>query len=380
MSSPPRLRLLDHLACLGSDARVLPPAPLKSTPTVTVVIPCYNYRRFLHACVASALTQTNVEVEVLIVDDASTDGSDQVADEIALADPRVRVIHHAANKGHIATFNDGLDQATGEYIVLISADDLLSPGSLSRAVSVMETHPSVGMVYGHAIAFTSDPPPTARERPSHWLVWPGERWLELRFRAAQNCVMSPEVVLRASVQRAIGGYRTEVQHTSDLDMWLRAAHVADVGYVAGADQAWYRDHATNMHKTLFSGDSVIGHLVDAKERARTFELVAATVITERPDSERLLDRARRAIAIQVLTVALRSFHGGQAKEWPLDDVFNLAQEVYPQARRLPHWRALALHRRLGSGYAHRDPLSLVHERAVREMHRGRRWRLERAGI
>ena len=98
--------------------------------TVNVVIPCYNYGEFLPECVASVLDdQPGCDVRVLIIDDASNDGSAVVAKGIAAADSRVEVIIHPANKGHIATYNEGLlEWADGGYSVLLDADDRLTPG------------------------------------------------------------------------------------------------------------------------------------------------------------------------------------------------------------------------------------------------------------
>jgi GT2 family glycosyltransferase len=375
------LRALDRIACLRSGAAVVKPARLTARRAVTVVIPCFNYGRYLGACVASVLEQQCVDVEVLIVDDSSTDGSDLTANEIALTDRRIRVIHHTTNQGHITTFNDGLREATGDYVVVLSADDLLTPGSLARSVALLEAHPSVGLVYGYALAFESDAAlPSARTETSHWLLWKGDAWLAARFRAAHNCARSPEVMIRASVQRQIGGYRIEVPHTSDLDMWLRAAHVSDVGYVAGTDQAWYRVHDQNMHKRDFSGDTARGILVDAQERSRTYDLVARTVITARPDSAQLLEQARRTIAVEALTSALQSFYRGVARDSGTDEFVELALHSSPRARHLPYWTVLAVHRRLGAGWAHRDPLSLAHELVISLRGRIRRWRFARAGI
>ena len=94
-------------------------------PSVSVVIPCYKYGRFLPGCVRSVLDQEGVDVRVLIIDDASPDDSAQVALDLAADDERVEARVHEVNKGHIATYNEGLlEWADGDYSVLISADDL----------------------------------------------------------------------------------------------------------------------------------------------------------------------------------------------------------------------------------------------------------------
>ena len=120
-------------------------------PTVSVVVPCYRYGHFLPECVGSILDQEGVDVRVLVIDDASPDDSAQAARRLAAADARVEVRVHEVNRGHIATYNEGLlDWADGDYSVLISADDVLAPGALARATAVLEEHPEIGFVYGHS--------------------------------------------------------------------------------------------------------------------------------------------------------------------------------------------------------------------------------------
>src|SRR5690242_7106353 len=103
-----------------------------------VIIPCYNYGRFLHSCVKSVLSQTGCSVRALILNDCSADNSLEIARAIAAEDARVEVIHHEQNKGHIATYNEGIDWDRADYMLLLSADDLLAPGALSRAIDLME--------------------------------------------------------------------------------------------------------------------------------------------------------------------------------------------------------------------------------------------------
>ena len=96
--------------------------------TVSVVIPCYNYGHFLRDAVASVLeNQPGVDVRVLIIDDASPDGSGETARAIAASDQRVEAVVHSSNRGHIAHSNEGLarHRADGQYSMLMSADDQL---------------------------------------------------------------------------------------------------------------------------------------------------------------------------------------------------------------------------------------------------------------
>src|SRR5581483_1738369 len=97
-------------------AQIVRPSTLNGRrPTVSVIIPCYNYGRYLPQCVDSVLSQEGVSAEVIVIDDASTDGSDAVVRQVAANDPREHAICHTVNKGHIATYNEGLAQVSGEY-------------------------------------------------------------------------------------------------------------------------------------------------------------------------------------------------------------------------------------------------------------------------
>lgn len=228
------------------------PIQAVATPRVTVVIPCYNYGHFLPQAVASALDQTGVDVDVIIVDDCSTDGSQSVARDLAEADHRIRVILHDPNWGHIRTYNHGLAEATGNYVVLLSADDLLAPGALERSTNLMEANPAVGLVYGYAPGFETSPFPGPGRRES-WTIWNGVDWIGSMCRRGNNIIVNPEAVLRRSTMEALIGYREDMPQAADMELWIRAASISDVGRVNGPEQAYYRIHSENMHRTEMSG-------------------------------------------------------------------------------------------------------------------------------
>src|SRR5205823_3987651 len=116
---------------------------------VDVVVPCYKYGHFLRQCVESVLSQEGVDVRVLIIDDCSPDNTPDVAAQLVREDPRVEYRRHTVNQGHIATYNEGLlDWVNGDYCLLLSADDWLTPGALARAARVFSAHPDVVLVCG----------------------------------------------------------------------------------------------------------------------------------------------------------------------------------------------------------------------------------------
>src|SRR5258707_1476800 len=271
--------------------------------SVSVVIPCYNYGHFLPEAVGSALDdQDGIDVRVLVIDDASTDDSADVARRLAASDPRVDVAVHPVNRGNLATYNEGLlEWADGDYTVLLSADDRLTPGALRRAGDLLDAQPDVGFVYGHPLHFRHGSPlPVARTTVRGWSVWPGRWWLERRFRDAHNCITSPEVVVRTSLQKRVGGYDLHLPHTGDIEMWLRLAAHANVGYVRGADQAYYRLHGENMTNARTS-------LIDLRQRRLAYEVLLERCADILGHPARLAAVVHRQIALEALWYAARPY-------------------------------------------------------------------------
>lgn len=303
------------------------PRGLNTRPTVSVVIPCYNYGHYLPDAVASALDQEGLDVDLIVVDDASTDGSAAIARRLASADPRVQVVVHEQNAGHIRTYNDGLARARGDYLVLLSADDRLPRNALTRAVSLMEHHPRVGLVYGHPDTFESDPLP-ARDWSWSWTVFAGHAWLRRIARTGRNVIMSPEVVVRREAWEQVGGYDARLPHSADLAAWLRLAARWDVGRVNGGVQAHYRVHGANMHLTTWAGT-----LTDLRERRRTFDLFFAEVPARAlpADADLLHDSTRRGLARTARHLA--GSHGMAAAA--RRDMLDFATETWPQAPARP---------------------------------------------
>lgn len=359
MTGSTRAPVLDRLRHAGSRSTlVVPTTPRGAPPTVTVVVPCYNYGRYLPAAVASVTSQEHVDVEVIVVDDASTDGSAEVAARLAADDPRIRLIAHEHNNGHIATYNEGLAAATGEYSVLLSADDLLAPGSLGRATAVMQERPSVGMVYGTAEPF-ADTPPAAVTDVRAWSLWSGSEWVALLCDRVKNTIRSPEVVVRTSIQRSAGGYRADLPHSGDMEMWLRVASLADIGRVVGPHQAYYRIHGLNMHSEQFGGATGAGILIDLRSRLQVFEAWQEWMTAHAQDSDALVERARRALAREALVLGCRAYWWGLVDEWPVEGLRQFAAETYRGAGELAEWRALDHHVRVGPRPPRRYPPYVV---------------------
>ncbi|MCR2764203.1 glycosyltransferase family 2 protein [Microbacterium sp. zg.B48] len=311
--------------------RVYRPMPMRRRPTVTVVIPHFNYGQYLPTAVGSALDQRGLDVEVIIVDDRSTDGSTEAARRIASADERVTLVEHEQNMRHIRTYNDGLSRASGDYVVLLSADDALTPNSLTRSVALMEAHPRVGLVYGGVEWFHGELP-AARGGRGWWQVWGGDEWTARLVRRGRNAVVNPEAVLRRSVYEATGGYNPDFPHSADMYMWLQAAAVSDVGFVAGPRQAYYRDHGQNMHSTEHGG--LLDDMAQVLGVYERFFAHDGAVIRRAPG---LIRTAKRSVAREaLLRGALLTADGAPTEV--LVQMQDFARATAPEIVRSAVWR------------------------------------------
>ena len=152
---------------------------------------------------------------------------------------------------------------------------------------------------------------------------------------------------------------------------MRAATVSDVGFVGGADQAYYRIHENNMHHSDFK---IV--LVDIEQRLRVFD----TILTERSsmltNANLMRSAAHRALAREALGYAISAYAHGAADQEPIDDYAAFALSAWPDARRLGEWRELQRLRSLTDRKLRRDP-SLMAREAVRDLRFRLRWRRRR---
>jgi glycosyltransferase involved in cell wall biosynthesis len=119
-------------------------------PQISVIIASYNYAHYISECISSVLMQDVPSLELIVVDNASTDNTDEVLAQFS-SDPRLRYYKNETNIGLAPNHNRGLELARGQYILFVSADDRLLPGHLRRSLDYLEAHPRIDMVFGGAI-------------------------------------------------------------------------------------------------------------------------------------------------------------------------------------------------------------------------------------
>jgi glycosyltransferase involved in cell wall biosynthesis len=264
-----------------------------AAPAISVVIPAFNARATVTSAIRSALGQSIRDVEVVVVDDGSSDDTAEVVR--ALREPRVRLVQQH-NRGLPAARNAGLESSRGAHIAFLDSDDLLLPRYVELALAALARTERPGFAYTDAYVFDprsgqvrrrsamarSRPPFPAPDDPGEFLA----RLLQANFVYVSTVV--PRTVLRA-----VGGFDERRTSSEDYELWLRILlHGFRAAWVPGR-HALYRQHPGQMS-------------ADARTMASNLAAVYEGIAAERLPSDahrRLLARRRRAARLGVRLVA-----------------------------------------------------------------------------
>ena len=184
-----------------------------SSSLVSVIVPSYNMAPFLPHAVQSALAQSYADLEILIVDDGSTDDTPKVVRQWE-RDPRVRV-HRQANGGLSHARNQGIALTAGPFIALLDADDTWATEKLSRQVRLFAGRPEVGVVYSDFALMDREGNPLSRGPMRMHRGWVSGALL------IENFLPASSVVVRRECFERYGGFDTKLRTGEDYDMWLR---------------------------------------------------------------------------------------------------------------------------------------------------------------
>jgi len=212
-------------------------------PRVTVVMAVYNAAPFLREAIASVLSQTWRDFELIVVDDASTDGSSAVVE--SCDDPRIRIIRHQTNVGAALSRNDALAEARGDLIAIMDADDVSNPTRLQRQVEFLDAHPAVGLV-GCGVYDNVDASGTVL----YTSFLPEDNETIQRALMQRWCFLHSSILFRRSLYQAAGGYRTAFEPAEDHDFVLRVVEHA---------QTRNLDEPLVTYRLNHSGLTVNGH-------------------------------------------------------------------------------------------------------------------------
>jgi glycosyltransferase involved in cell wall biosynthesis len=214
-------------------------------PVLSVTITNYNYASYLRQSVESILNQTYENFELIIIDNASTDGSADLIHELSSRDRRVRPTMHRRNEGMLFSYREAADASRGRYRVHVEADDwAIDPKAFELQIAILDENPTMSFCYP-AITMVDPRGEVVYVAHAHDgdSILRGEKALEsvLMLNLTHTGMM-----IRQDAYRATPGYQEGFPHTADTMLAVHLCEVGDVGYIDRSLYA-FRQHGSNLH-------------------------------------------------------------------------------------------------------------------------------------
>ncbi|WP_241911555.1 glycosyltransferase [Telmatospirillum siberiense] len=217
--------------------RALHPQPIGANPKVSIIVTCYNYERYLAGALESALKQTYENLQVILVDDGSTDDSLAVAMTYGIRYPEKLTVIRQDNSGQPAIArNKGIERSDGELILCLDADDLLAPTMVEECVDWMRRHPETSIVYPCMHDFGI--------KEGIYDAKPYSFPMLLLGNFLPYCSL-----YKREVWETVGGYRTNVRGCEDYDFWVAAGGLGYFGKQIPRVLFHYRNHQEGIYLT-----------------------------------------------------------------------------------------------------------------------------------
>ncbi|MCI0443063.1 glycosyltransferase, partial [bacterium] len=193
-------------------------------PRISVVLTSYNHEKYICEAIDSVINQTFTDFELIILDDASTDGSWRLISQYS--DPRVKAFRNEVNGDVKYKLNIAITEiASGEYIAIHHSDDVWEFDKLEKQLAFLDAHSEIGAVFTNALAITEDSSPLADEKHFYFNIFDQPNrsrfeWLRFFF-IRGNALCHPSVLIRKSCYEDCGLYRYDMAQVPDFDMWIR---------------------------------------------------------------------------------------------------------------------------------------------------------------
>lgn len=255
-------------------------------PTVSVLMTVFNTEKYLCQAIDSVLSQTCRDLELIVIDDCSTDDGWSLIVDAASRDSRVRAIRRDHNCGAGGSLNNGLAVATGAFITRQDSDDISAPTRVAEQLAYLDSHPNVGAVGTQAQVIDSTGQrlevtafPTSTEEIGKTLL-------------DYMCLVGPTVMVRRSVFERIGfAFDDESSGSEDYDLCLRVADVADIANLT-TPLYLYRQHQSSVSQSQRS--------IQMRRKARALEKTAYRRFGPAPPPAAFVHAARDYVKAAVI--------------------------------------------------------------------------------
>jgi len=223
----------------------------EDTPLVSIIVSCYNHEAYIEECILSILKQTYNNIELIVIDDGSSDSSAEILDK--LQQEHSFYFERQANQGLTKTLNKAIKTAKGKYIAPLGSDDIILPEKTAIQVRYLEKRSDIAVVGGNITCI--DQYGAIKQKQRH----KGYREVNFKtiFKQPKLIPAAPSVMIRADVLKEIGGYNIDC-NLEDLYLWLAITRAGYKITVLKDIVAHYREHENNTYKNYkFMTDSLL---------------------------------------------------------------------------------------------------------------------------
>lgn len=265
-------------------------------PRVTFLMPVWNGREFLREAVDSVLAQTRDDWLLVVVDDASTDGSAEIV--ASYDDPRIRLVRLVRNMGQTGALNAGLELIETPWVARLDQDDMAAPERVDAQLTYVESNLGTVLVGSWADVIDDEGEVVGHHRP---VTAPGDVLRELYLRPCP--LIHSAVMFSMEAARSVGGYPTDIAFAQDLGLWARLGTVGTLANVSRA-LTYLRRHPAQTSRSL---RGAAGLLRDS--------LTVTAKLPEPLADDRKLRATWRARRLRLMIQL--SFVAARAGDWPL---------------------------------------------------------------
>lgn len=298
-------------------------------PRVSVVIPAYNSAQYIGEAIESVLNQTYQDYEIIVVDDGSTDNTQEALKPYS---DRIRYVYHE-NQGVGVTRNRGIWLARGEFVAFLDADDYFLPNKLEEQVAFFDENPSLGLISGGWRLVTSNGEPISDRE-----LWHGLPELNLEAWVLWRPVLPSAMMIRRDWLERVDGFNTKLSHAEDADLAIRLS-------LMGCESAWLKKIVTcyRLH-----GSGATGNV---PKQAKLFQVVYDQLFSraDLPEKVRVLENKSRYNCL--VWLAWRLYQGGYYCEMAETLQKALQYTTYSKTKTIDNWIELFTNFSKGQQYA-----------------------------
>lgn len=282
---------------------------MQTNPRISIITPSFNQASYLEQTIRSVLEQDYADIEYMVVDGGSTDGSLEIIQRYA---GRLDWWVSEPDLGQADAINKGLARASGEIIAWLNSDDLYQPGTLAKVAAVFKAHPQVGLVYGDVLSIDQD---------SQVFNLMRFRQFALPDLLTFNIISQPGVFMRRDIQQQAGTLDTRFHYLLDHHLWIRMAHQAPMLYLPETlAAARYHPDAKNIDQAARFGQDAYDIMAWLQNEPGMENLVApierlAWAGAHRFNARYLLDGGQPRQALSAYLRSLWAHPPTALKEW-----------------------------------------------------------------